>query len=131
MLAETVFRVLFSLIFVVAGIMHLAAPDRVARRLAAAPLARLATWVASPETLVVVAGVVLFVAGAALLLGLGTRLAALALIAVLIPITLTVQVGAGELGPLFKNIAILGGLVHFAVLGTGGAALERRAFFRQ
>ena len=127
--SDTVFRVLFSVLFVVAGGMHLVAPDRVARRLAASPIAHFVTWVASPRVLVLAAGVVLLVAGLALLLGLGTRWAALALIGVLVPITITVQGGSGELGPLFKNIAILGGLIHFAVLGTGGAALERRIAF--
>lgn len=129
--AETVFRILFSSIFVAAGAMHLAFPDRVARRLAAAPLSSLVTWVAPPATLVTAAGVVLLAGGLALLFGLRTRLAAAALIAVLIPITVTVQVGAGELGPLFKNIAILGGLVHFAVVGTEGVALERHRFFER
>lgn len=129
--AETAFRILFSSIFVAAGTMHLAFPDRVARRLAAAPLSRLVTWVAPPATLVTAAGVVLLIGGLALLFGLGTRLAAAALIAVVVPITVTVQLGSGELGPLFKNVAILGGLVHFAVVGTEGVALERHRYFRR
>lgn len=56
----------------------------------------------------------MMIAGFCLLIGYRTRWAAVALAAVIIPITLTVQVGQiHTLGPLFKNIAILGGLLFF------------------
>lgn len=46
---------------------------------------------------------------------------------VLIPITVVADIGGGAatMGPLFKNIALLGGLVHFAVRGPGAFALDR------
>lgn len=59
------------------------------------------------------------VAGFLFLIGYKTKWAAITLMAVLIPITLTVQVGQiTTLGPLFKNIAILGGLLFFVMNDT-------------
>lgn len=49
-----------------------------------------------------------------------TRLAALALFVTLVPITLSIHIAPGHVGPLLKNVAILGGLVHFMVRGPGG-----------
>lgn len=54
----------------------------------------------------------MLIAGLAFILGFYTRYAAIILALVLLPITLSVQVGQIEtLGPLFKNIAIMGGLL--------------------
>lgn len=130
--ASASFRVLFSLIFIVAGAGHLSDPAAISSRLQAAPLAHLALAIAPANLLVVMTGVVLLAAGLALLLGLQVRIAATALVLVLIPITLTVQVGsAAGNGPLFKNIALLGGLLHFMAHGAGafalGSALSARA----
>jgi putative oxidoreductase len=70
----------------------------------------------TPRTAVILSGVVMLIAGIALLIGFKTRIAAIVLIAILIPITLTVQVGQVEtLGPLFKNVALLGGLLFFSI----------------
>lgn len=69
---------------------------------------------------VFLSGVVLVAGGLGLFFGSKTRLSSLVLIAVLIPITVTIQLeGAQTLGPLFKNIAILGGLIYFAYSGIG------------
>lgn len=130
--ADTVFRVLFSVVFFAAGLKHLVDGPSVAQRLEAAPLAFLATALAPAPLLVLLVGVALLAGGAALAVGYQTRFAAILLIVVLIPITLTVQVGNGDLGPLMKNIALLGGLIHFAAHGAAGAgasidcALSRR-----
>ncbi len=123
--AEFIFRVLFSLIFLVAGTGHLMQPAKIASRLDNAPMGHLATAWAPPEALVILAGIALVAGGAALLLGFKTRYAALLLGLVLIPITLTVQVGTAELGPLFKNIALLGGLVHFWAGGSSAFSLDK------
>lgn len=126
-LAYLAFRLLFAPIFLVAGLKHLLSPQQVALRLENAPLGHLATALAPAEGLVVAAGLVLFVAGTALLLGLKTRVAAVALAAVLVPITVTVQVGNPEgVGPLLKNLALLGGLVQFAMAGAGFYSLDGR-----
>lgn len=113
--SEMLFRTLFSLIFLVAGGGHLLNPAGIVSRLEAAPFYDLVTTFASAGTLVTLSGVALVVGGSGLLLGLFTRLSAILLLSVLIPITLTVQTGGtSTLGPLFKNIALVGGLIHFA-----------------
>ena len=123
--ADALFRGLFSLLFVVAGLEHLFNTQKVVAKLAHAPLAWLATSLAPPTFLVVAAGVTLFVFGLMMLLGFRTRLAAVVLIAVLVPITVTVQVGSVKtIGPLLKNVALLGGLIHFAFVGSGPVSLD-------
>ena len=124
--ALVAFRSLLSLIFLYSGFSHLLRPEAVAGRLVAAPFGHLATLAAPAEALVVLTGVVLLGGGVALLAGYRTRLAATLLIAVLIPITLTVQVGPETLGPLFKNVAILGGLLYFATHGAPVHSVDAR-----
>ncbi len=124
--SDLVFRVLFCVIFVTAGAGHLVRPSVFVERLVAAPLGYLATSLGPPTLLVVLSGIVLLVGGLGLLLGCFTRAASLLLIAVLVPITVAVDLGhTNALGPLFKNVALLGGLVHFAVRGPGAYSVER------
>jgi putative oxidoreductase len=124
--SDVVFRVLFSVIFVTAGAGHLVRPGVFVERLVAAPLGHLATSLGPPTLLVVLSGIVLLVGGLGLLLGCFTRVASALLIAALVPITVTVDLGhTNALGPLFKNIALLGGLVHFAIRGPGAYSVER------
>ena len=79
---------------------------------------------APSATLVLLAGVGLVAGGLALFAGFQTRLAALGLIAILVPITLTVQMTPEALGPLFKNVAILGGLIFFAAHGSDAFSVD-------
>jgi len=124
-IGRAVFRVMLSGIFLVASINHLIRPEEVTQKLLKAPLAWLATWLAPPEFLAIAAGIGLFVGGLALLLGFQTRWAALLLIVLLIPITLTVQVGQAEtIGPLFKNIGLAGGLLFFLTHGADVFSLD-------
>ena len=54
----------------------------------------------------------MFTGGIALLAGYKNRLAAMVLLIMLIPITLTVQLdNFSDLGPFFKNVAIAGSLL--------------------
>ena len=123
--ARGLFRVMTSGIFLVAGTSHLQNAEPTAQRLQAAPWGHVVTSVADPQLLVMLASIPLLVGGAMLLTGLKTRWAAVALMAVLVPITLSVQVGDGStLGPLFKNIGLMGSLIYFATHGSEDWSLD-------
>jgi len=109
-----IFRVMLSSIFLMASIAHLLNIDKTLERLNQAKLKNLAYLFGDPKWLIILSGIIMFIAGLSLLVGYKTKWAALALTAVIIPITITVQVGQmNTIGPLFKNIAILGGLLFF------------------
>ncbi|WP_081212195.1 DoxX family protein [Salegentibacter sediminis] len=109
-----IFRVLLSGIFLVASFNHLLNVEKTVNRIDQANFKGIAYFFGNPELLVILSGVVMLLAGFALLIGFKTRYSAIILALVLLPITLTVQVGQiNTLGPLFKNIAIMGGLIFF------------------
>lgn len=122
---ETVGRVLFSSVFVAAGIQHLVATDAVVARLRMARLGHLAALAGPPRLLVLVAGLVLVAAGSSLLAGYRVRAAAMVLAALLVPISITALAGtAGETGPLMKNVALFGGLLQIAAASPAGATVR-------
>ena len=105
-------RILVSCIFLVAGFNHLLNIEKTAQRIEQANFKGIALFFGEPQWLVILSGIVMLVAGFLFLIGYRTKWAAIVLMAVLIPITLTIQVGQiTTLGPLFKNIAIFGGLL--------------------
>jgi putative oxidoreductase len=109
-----IFRVMLSGIFLVASFSHLINLEKTLHRIDQARFKGIAYFFGEPKWLVIISGIVMLIAGFSLLINFKTKWAGLALAAVLIPITLTVQVGQiTTLGPLFKNIAILGGLIFF------------------
>ena len=111
-----IFRMMLSGIFLVASFSHTIKVDKTVQRIEQARFKGIAYFFGEPKLLVIASGIAMFIAGFALLLGYQTRWAAIILMAVLIPITLTIQVGQiTTLGPLFKNIAILGGLIFFII----------------
>ena len=112
-------RILVSGIFLVAGLNHLLNIEKTAQRIEQASFKGIALLFGNPEWLIILSGMVMLGAGSLLLIGYKTKWSAIILVAVLIPITLTVQVGQiTTLGPLFKNIAILGGLLFFILNDT-------------
>lgn len=111
-----VLRILLSGIFLLAGSNHLLQVEKTVKRIEMAEFKGFAYFFGNPEILVILSGVVMLVAGISFLIGFKTRWAAVVLLAVLIPITITVQIGqVNSLGPLFKNIAITGGLLFFII----------------
>ncbi|NJB86419.1 putative oxidoreductase [Lewinella marina] len=109
-----ILRVMLSGIFLVAGANHLLHVDETVGRMERASLKNFALYFGEPDTLVILSGIVMLGAGLTFMSGYLTRYAAAVLLLVLIPITITVQVGqATTLGPLFKNVAIAGGLLFF------------------
>ncbi|MDQ7917627.1 DoxX family protein [Mesonia sp. MT50] len=112
-------RIFVSGIFLVAGFNHLLQVEKTAQRIEKANFKGIAHLFGDPQWLVILSGMVMLSAGFLFLMGYKTKWAALILIGVLIPITLTIQVGQiTTLGPLFKNIAILGGLLFFVLNDT-------------
>ena len=68
----------------------------------------------NPEFSVIASGIAMLIAGIALMIGFRTKYAAIILALILVPITITIQVGQmSTIGPLFKNVAIFGGLIFF------------------
>jgi len=122
--SDVTFRVLFSLIFIVAGLGHFGQHDVMLARMEDSPWFELVSALGSPSLMLYASGVSLVVGGAALLAGFQTRWAALLLLFTLIPITITVHLAPGHTGPLLKNVALFGGLIHFAVRGAGAFSLD-------
>lgn len=113
-LSVLLLRITLSGIFIVAGVSHLLNPEGVTQRIQNAPYSGFATLFGDPHLLGILSGYVLLVFGIALLLGIFTRWSAIILFITLIPITITIQMGNGLIhGPLWKNIALFGGLLFF------------------
>ncbi len=117
---DLIFRVLFSLIFIVAGIGHFVEPQMMLERLQQSPWYEWLSALGSPSWMLSASGVSLLAGGLGLLAGFQIRWSALVLSATLIPITVAVHFAPGHTGPLFKNVALLGGLIHFAAHGNNG-----------
>ena len=123
--SELVFRVMFSLIFIVGGLGHFGQHEHMLGRLQASPWLDLVLSIGSPSLLLKLSGVALVIGGLSLLSGLYTRLSALVLFLTLTPITFVIHIAPDHTGPLLKNIAILGGLIHFFFNGPGHYSLDR------
>lgn len=122
---DTMFRVFSSLIFLVAALGHIRAPEAIAQRLENADIGAQIAAILPAVPLVVLSGVVMLIGGVALAIGFKTRLSALVLIACLIPITIAVQLEPNSTGPLFKNISIFGSLIYIAAHGPLGIGVDR------
>ena len=113
-LSVLLLRITLSGIFIVAGVSHLLNPEGVTQRIQNAPYSSFASMFGDPHVLGIISGYVLLIFGITFLLGVFTRWSAVILFLTLIPITITIQMGNGILhGPLWKNIALFGGLLFF------------------
>lgn len=122
-----IFRIFLSLIFVVAGSKHVFQSRAVTRRLMNIEIGELLGSYLPPQLLVISSGISMVLAGIALILGYRTQKAAWVLILILIPITITVQTqGMHTLGPLFKNIGLLGGLIYFSANGSCSYSIDHK-----
>ena len=111
-----VLRIMLSGIFIVASLNHLLNTEKTVARIEQAKLGAIGELMGSAEVSVIASGIAMLIAGTSLLVGYKTKWAAILLLLVLIPITLTIQVGnAQTMGPLFKNIGLAGGLLLFAL----------------
>ncbi|MGB3343566.1 MAG: DoxX family protein [Aequorivita sp.] len=107
-------RIMISGIFLVAGFNHLTEVQKTVNRIEMAEFKGFATFFGNLEILVILSGIAMLLAGISFIIGFKTRWAAIVLLAILIPISLTIQIGQiTTLGPLFKNVAIAGGLLFF------------------
>ncbi|MCB2089038.1 MAG: DoxX family protein [Sphingomonadaceae bacterium] len=125
-MADPMLRVLTSLIFIIGGLGHFGQHQIMLDRMEQSPWRDLIIAIADPSLLLWLSGAVFVVFGITLALGLSTRLSALLLFVTLVPITITIHIAPDHIGPLFKNIAIMGALLFIAARGPGAYALDNR-----
>jgi putative oxidoreductase len=127
-LMDPLFRLLTSLIFIVGGIGHFRQHDVMLARMEESPWQPTVKMVGDPSMLLWLSGAAFIAAAFALVLGWMTRLSALVLFFTLIPVTIAIHVvpDTSHVGPLFKNIAILGALLFFWSRGPGAYARDNR-----
>lgn len=125
-LVDPLFRFLTSLIFIIGGLGHFGQHDMMLERMAESPWAPLVNRIGDPSLLLGLSGGVFVVAGITLALGWMTRASAIVLFATLVPVTIAIHVvpDTSHIGPLFKNIAILGSLIFFWARGPGAFAVD-------
>lgn len=125
---DPVFRVLTSLIFIIGGLGHFGQHQMMLDRMAESPWRGVVESLGDPSMLLWLSGAVFVIFGTALAFGLATRLSAAIILLTLLPITFFTHVAPGHVGPLFKNIAIIGALGLLWVKGGGAWSLDRQWF---
>ncbi|MFN3371431.1 MAG: DoxX family protein [Sphingomonadaceae bacterium] len=125
-LVDPLFRVLTSLIFIVGGLGHFGQHATMLARMAESPWAPLVNRIGDPSVLLWLSGLVFIVGGLTLALGWMTRTSALALFVTLVPVTIAIHLvpDRSHVGPLFKNVAILGALLLIWARGPGAHSLD-------
>lgn len=128
-LVDPLFRVLTSLIFIVGGLGHFGQHKVMLDRMAESPWAPFVDAIGDPSMLLWLSGLAFVVAGLTLAVGWMTRASAIVLFVTLVPVTIAVHVvpDTSHVGPLFKNVAILGALLLIWARGPGAYALDNRA----
>jgi len=122
--ADPVLRILTSLIFIIGGLGHFGRHEGMLARMEESPWRDAVLMIGDPSVLLWMSGAVFIIFGIMLALGFMTRLSALLIFLTLIPITVTTHFAPGHVGPLFKNIAILGALFFIFCRGSGAYALD-------
>jgi putative oxidoreductase len=106
------FRILTSTIFLYAGIGHVFNAGKILAKLSATQFYSMMPEKSIITFLIYLSGLVMVAAGLMLAAGWKEKKAAAALLIVLIPITISVQLdNFKDLGPFFKNVAIAGSLL--------------------
>ncbi len=101
-----------SLIFLYAGIGHLFNGDKILARLSKSSLYGIIDNAAIFATSILLTGLIMIAGAIMLIANYKVKYAAIALLLVLIPITISVQLdNLKDLGPFFKNVAISGSLL--------------------
>jgi putative oxidoreductase len=128
-LIDPLFRLLTSLIFVIGGLGHFGQHDVMLERMKESPWASTVVMIGDPSVLLWLSGIAFVAAGFTLALGWMTRASALVLFVTLLPVTIAIHVvpDSSHVGPLFKNVAILGALLFFWARGPGAYALDKPA----
>ena len=107
-----IFRTLTSTIFIYAGINHLIQPEKILSKLSGSTVYDFLNSPSFFSLSVMLSGLAMVIGGILLAIGYRQRLAAMVLLLILIPITITVQLESlSNLGPFFKNVAIAGSLL--------------------
>ena len=107
-----IFRTLTSTIFIYAGINHLIQPEKILSKLSGSTVYDFLNSPSFFSLSVMLSGLAMIIGGILLAIGYRQRLAAMVLLLILIPITITVQMESlSNLGPFFKNLAIAGSLL--------------------
>jgi putative oxidoreductase len=119
-------RVATSLIFIIGGLGHFVQDHVMLKRIEESPWHDWVVSMGDPSFFLYLSGGVMLVAGLGLALGLFTRLSSLLLFVTLVPITFVIHIAPDHVGPLFKNIAILGTLMFFFVSGGGWLSVDRK-----
>ena len=134
-MATLIFRIFFSLIFILLGGEHLFRDNLIQQMIP--------HWMGSPRVWSVLTGLMILAGGGSILFGAFTRLGAWMLITFLVPVTLLVHVtsighypdGLDERfrwlwdvyhqGSLVKNLSLIGGAIYFAFHGAGKFSVDR------
>lgn len=126
-LIDPLFRLLTSLIFIIGGLGHFGQHDVMLERMKESPWADTVNMIGNPSIMLWLSGFAFVVAGATLALGWMTRVSALVLFVTLVPVTIAIHLvpDTSHVGPLFKNVAILGALLFFWARGPGAYALDK------
>lgn len=125
--ADPLLRVSLSLIFIIGGFGHFFAHHLMLSRIEESPWRDIVLLFGDPSLALWASGLIFILAGNSLALGWMTRLSSLLLLLTLVPITLAIHIAPGHIGPLFKNVAIIGALGYVFLRGPGRYALDNES----